>query len=115
MQRILIVDDYETLREIMQGIIRDEGYEVVAVDDQEALRILERGESFDLIISDIDMIAIRGDELVKRFKEKYPLMRALLVSGGMRPAGDRADRFLGKPFSLEVFRKTVRDTLRCNT
>jgi len=107
MQRILIVDDYETLREIMRNIVRDEGYEVVAVDDREALLILEQGESFDLIISDMDMIVIRGDELIKRFKEKHPSTRALLISGGTRPEHNEADGFLGKPFNLEVFKKTV--------
>ena len=111
MQRILIVDDYEAVLESMRRLFRDTEYEVVVVNDREALLVLERGESFDLIISDVDMIVIRGEELIKRFKAKHPAMRALLTSGGKRPECDEADGFFEKPFDFEALRDLVRNTL----
>ncbi|WP_313298303.1 hybrid sensor histidine kinase/response regulator [Pseudomonas sp.] len=63
-QRILVVDDSLTVRELQRKLLSNRGYEVaVAVDGMDGWNAL-RGEHFDLLITDIDMPRMDGIELV---------------------------------------------------
>lgn len=64
-RRILIVDDYDDMREILQVMLEMAGYEVVAVHDGvPALRLL-RQEAFDLLITDGRMVELNGVDLIR--------------------------------------------------
>lgn len=64
-KRVLVVDDYDDMREILKVMLEMAGYEVVAVNDGvPALRLL-RQESFDLLITDGRMIELSGVDLVR--------------------------------------------------
>ena len=63
--RLLIVDDEKHIREGLEKALRLEGFDVVlASDGQEALEKLE-GNGIDLIISDLKMPRVSGEELIK--------------------------------------------------
>jgi len=69
-----------------------------------AWRYIEDYESFDIIISEIDVSGLNGFELMAKFKEKSPGKKCLLMSdnpANEQPARDSgADAFLAKPVSV---------------
>ena len=74
-KRVLVVDDSLTVRELERKLLSNRGYEVaVAVDGMDAWNVL-RAESFDLVITDIDMPRMDGIELVSRIKRDARLQQ----------------------------------------
>ncbi len=74
-KRVLVVDDSLTVRELERKLLSNRGYEVaVAVDGMDAWNVL-RAESFDLVITDIDMPRMDGIELVSRIKREARLQQ----------------------------------------
>jgi len=79
--RILAIDDQRYFRELIEGLLDDEGYDVqTASSGEEALHILER-EDFDIVITDLVMPGIDGSELVRRIKERRPEQDVVMVTG----------------------------------
>ncbi len=79
--RVLAVDDQRYFRELIEGLLCDEGYEVqTASSGEEALHILER-EDFDIVLTDLVMPGIDGSELVARIKERIPDQEIVMVTG----------------------------------
>ncbi len=121
MQRILIVEDSETMRSLLASSL--EGLEPpVKISEAssgfEALRLLPR-EDFDLVVTDINMPDINGLELVSfmRGNERYRSVPLVIVS---TESSDRdrekglelgADAYLVKPFEPETLRQVVTDLL----
>jgi two-component system sensor histidine kinase and response regulator WspE len=92
-KRVLVVDDSITVRELERQLLRNHGYEVaVAVDGKEGWNMV-RAESFDLVISDVDMPRMNGLELVKAIRADQSLrnLPAIIVSYKER----EEDRLLG--------------------
>lgn len=74
-KRVLVVDDSLTVRELERKLLTKRGYDVaVAVDGMDGWNIL-REDSFDLVISDIDMPRMDGIELVTLIKRDTRLAR----------------------------------------
>ena len=79
--RILIVDDEETIRDIQSSMLSDAKYKCVqTANGKEALELLDSGEKFDLVISNIMMAPIDGIELLKTTKERYPGIPVLIAN-----------------------------------
>lgn len=82
MNKILVIDDEEDIRIVMQQVLELEGYEVsVAADGQEGLDILET-EHADLVITDVIMPGLDGVATLERIKERWPDMPVIVISGG---------------------------------
>ncbi|MGC4042932.1 MAG: response regulator [Armatimonas sp.] len=105
--RILVVDDEQPVSMIIGRVLSDEGFQVsLASNGQEALDCL-RASRFDLLLTDIYMPVLRGDELMQRALEHDPEMAVLLITAiddtscaiDCLKAG--AYDFLLKPFDLE--------------
>ena len=98
---ILCVDDNEQALSVRTFLLETRGYRVLsAMTAQEALDILERTVpgTLDLLIADLLMPGMDGNELVRRAKQMHPMLPALIVSGSVA-AYDRAlaaDAFLPK-------------------
>jgi two-component system, OmpR family, response regulator CpxR len=98
---ILCVDDNEQALSVRTFLLETRGYRVLAVQTaQEALDILERTVpgTLDLLIADLLMPGMDGNDLVRRAKQMHPMLPALIVSGSVA-AYDRAlaaDAFLPK-------------------
>jgi len=77
---ILIVDDEKDVVEVLKGSLSRKGYEVDgALSGEEALEILKKQET-DLILLDIVMPGLKGTEVAKIVKEKYPHTKIMVVT-----------------------------------
>lgn len=80
-QKILVVDDEAEMRQMIVDYLRDiENYDVSsAKDGADALVQLEK-QGFDLILSDINMPGMKGFDLFKIVREKYPSIKRVLIT-----------------------------------
>ncbi len=105
---ILIVDDEQSILEIISHLLSSQGFKVIeARNGPEALAKLNKGQ-FSIIISDQKMPEMTGIELFKKSKELYPHTVRILLSGYAdldmaKEAITHGEvyRFLSKPFALE--------------
>jgi two-component system chemotaxis response regulator CheY len=120
-KRILIVEDSATMRSLIGASLEaiDASVKIVeAKSGFEALRLLPR-ESYDLVVTDINMPDINGLELASFMKgsAKYASIPLVIVSteGSERDVekglGIGADAYLVKPFDPEALRQIVLDLL----
>jgi putative nucleotidyltransferase with HDIG domain len=116
--RILVVDDEEAIREIVSSMLATAKYETrQAHSGIEALRILESGEEFDLMLSDLMMAELDGIGLLERTKEKFPDMPVVMVTAvhdisvALAAIRNGAYDYLLKPFEREQLLATVRRAL----
>jgi len=119
-KRILIVDDDEMVLMALNELLRPEGYELHAVSSgAEALKKLDHGDDFDLLMLDVIMPEMDGYELCKRIREKenYRETPIVFLSAKSRDE-DRvqgldagANLFLSKPISPEKLLEIVSDTV----
>lgn len=121
MHRILIVEDSATMRSLLAASLEELSIPTKVVEAEsgfEALRFLPR-QTFDLVITDINMPDINGLELVAFIKgnEKYASIPLVIVSTeGSERDRDKglslgADAYLVKPFDPEDLRRIVGDLL----
>jgi CheY-like chemotaxis protein len=74
--RILVVDDEEAIREIVSSMLTFAGYSCLqAASGMEALAVLNSGEEFELMLSDLMMAELDGIGLLERTKERFPDLR----------------------------------------
>jgi CheY-like chemotaxis protein len=95
---ILSVDDNEQVLSVRKFMLETRGYRVVsATHPARALELLESG-GVDLVLSDLLMPTMDGNEMVRRMKQFAPEVPMLLVSGTVKgfERADAADSFLPK-------------------
>jgi two-component system nitrogen regulation response regulator NtrX len=104
---ILVVDDEESICRSLEGILSDEGYEVLtAKSGEEALKMIEE-EQPDLILLDIWLPGIDGIDVLKNVKQEHPQIQVIMMSGhGTIETAVKATKlgafdFIEKPLSLE--------------
>ncbi|KMQ51680.1 DNA-binding response regulator [Chitinispirillum alkaliphilum] len=78
---ILLVDDEPEIRHMIHDFLTEvEGYSVISASSgEDALELLEK-HSVDLILSDINMPAMKGFDLLKRVREKFPKIKRVLIT-----------------------------------
>ncbi len=116
--RILVVDDEETIREIVSSMLAGAHFQTrQAASGVEALSILESGDEFDLVLSDLMMAEMDGIALLERSKERYPDMPVVMVTAvhdiqvALQALRNGAYDYLLKPFEREQLLATVRRAL----
>lgn len=116
--RILIVDDEEAIREIVHSMLTISGFRCQqAGSGAEALAILESGEEFELILTDLMMSGMDGIALLERTKEKYPDVPVVMVTAvhdisvALAAIRNGAYDYLLKPFEREQLLAIVRRAL----
>ena len=116
--RILVVDDEEAIREIVASMLRSARYECrQAASGLEALALLNSGEEFELMLSDLMMPEMDGSTLLERIKERYPDLPVVMVTAvhdisvALQAIRDGAYDYLLKPFEREQLLATVRRAL----
>jgi CheY-like chemotaxis protein len=104
---VLAVDDEPGVRDLSKRILEQGGYRVLAAaDGRQALEIVNGGAAIDLLMVDLDMPIMRGEELAQRVRILRPDLRVLYVtaqSGALftdRPELTDREAFLDKPFSV---------------
>jgi PAS domain S-box-containing protein len=116
---ILVVDDEELVRSMACTTLRSQGYEVLeAKDGKDALEVLAgAAELPSLVLVDLTMPVMGGDELVPVLNRDYPRLRIIVTSGYAEaevqrgfPAGSVAG-FLQKPYTVVKLAEKVADAL----
>ena len=116
---ILVVDDEEMVRTLACRTLRRYGYEVrEAQDGNEALRVLEESPALpSLVLLDLSLPVMGGDELVPILRTKYPGLKILMSSGypeeearNLSPNGT-VTVFLQKPYTGVVLAEKVAKAL----
>jgi two-component system, cell cycle response regulator CpdR len=114
MARILLADDDETVRDLVERVLAAAGHDVrVAQDGQEALGLADSGGTFDLLVTDVHMPGIDGITLAKTLAAKQPGLKVLLLSGfpeqlqrGKAELTGRIETLM-KPCSVEDIRAKI--------
>lgn len=118
---VLLVEDAEELRRMIQDFLTARGHEVVACATAEvALKWARTHDRYlDLVICDLTLPDLPGDMLVEQLREQRPETRAIFMSGQLgigdavlSPPGTEPPFCLEKPFSLNQLAAAVADTLR---
>ena len=116
--RILVVDDEEPIREIVTSMLTTANYQCKqAGSGLEALALLDSGEEFELMLSDLMMAELDGIGLLERTKERYPDMPVVMVTAvhdisvALAAIRNGAYDYLLKPFEREQLLNTVRRAL----
>jgi CheY-like chemotaxis protein len=121
-KKILVVDDSESFRfvlvDYLKGTVCKEtgNCEILeASDGREGLAIF-RKENPQLVITDLGLPRIRGEEVIRAIKKDKPETKIIAMSGKhdlqsvAKAAG--CDEFFGKPFDLPQFKKAVEKLLK---
>jgi DNA-binding response OmpR family regulator len=110
MARILVIEDEDEVRGMLQRVLERAGYEVaVAPDGDEGIRLFRENPA-DLIITDMIMPKKGGMETILDLRSEYPDVKIVAMSGGGRlgpepyleiAEGFGAVRIFSKPFRIE--------------
>ncbi|HEX2764266.1 MAG TPA: response regulator [Allosphingosinicella sp.] len=102
--KVLLVEDEPLVLHSTADLLRDDGYEVLEASGcEEALALLQAEPETRVLVTDLNL-SCPGDgvTLAKLVAEKYPDIRLVLVSGGLRPARDdypERATFFTKPYA----------------
>jgi two-component system cell cycle sensor histidine kinase/response regulator CckA len=117
-ERVLLVEDDQAAREGLSAILEMLGYSVVAVGAGEEAVGIDEQVPFPVVLTDFMLPGIQGIEVVRRLRERWPGMKAILMSGyaapGLIDAAVAANevRFLQKPFDMADLARTLRAVLQ---
>ena len=114
-KRVLIAEDDDRTRELYHAIL-DDLYDVIDVPDgAPALGLIDAGERFDLLITDMKMVRMNGDELIEALRARGFSSPIILVTGFITPRHaevlGRSARIVIKPLHIEEFTDLVRSCL----
>lgn len=121
MQKILIVDDDQTIRDLFQRSLKNEGYEVLAAKSgEECLSILEKEEpnTIKLVFLDLRMEGIAGENTFERIKEIQKDLPVFIITGygtypeKLRLYEKKIDRYISKPFNMEFIKMLIRNKMK---
>jgi two-component system cell cycle sensor histidine kinase/response regulator CckA len=79
---VLVVDDEEPIRQFVDRVMRDAGYETAqAPNGAEALEVASKLPVLDMLITDVMMPQMLGDELARRLRQRQPDLKVLYLTG----------------------------------
>jgi two-component system cell cycle sensor histidine kinase/response regulator CckA len=110
----LIVDDEESVRKFVERVLRDAGYQTAtAGDGPEAIEVAQKLGVLDVLVTDVMMPQMGGDELGRRLRQADPSLKILYLTG----YSDRLfkekvtlwedEAFLDKPCSVKSLTQAV--------
>jgi DNA-binding NtrC family response regulator len=109
---LLVVDDESVIRDFLYEIFCDTYDVTLVTDGDEAIDCLKQ-RSFDLIITDLKMQRISGEEVVRFASQHRPECKVIVISGysslyaASQSVSHGASGFLSKPFSIKQLMQTV--------
>jgi two-component system, cell cycle sensor histidine kinase and response regulator CckA len=111
---VLVVDDEAPIRQMEMRILQAGGYRAVeAASGPEAIRMLDEGVALDLLIADLEMPELSGEEMVRRIHAARPNLKVLYVTGNIGRLLDaqsiiwEGEAFLDKPFTANGLLEAV--------
>ncbi len=117
MAKILVVDDDQGMREMMEIMLQKEGYDVTSIG--EPLKAIElcRKKDFDLVITDLKMPKVNGIEFLKTIKDQKPETIVILITAyasgetAINAMKEGAYDYVEKGNSVDELKKVVRSAL----
>ena len=115
--RVLVVDDEQSMRDLLAIMLRQAGYDVSVADGGEAAIERLKAESFDLILTDLRMRKVDGLTVLKAAKEHAPRTVVLVVTAyastetAVEAMKLGAYDYITKPFKLDELKVTVANAL----
>jgi len=117
MEKILVVDDEQSLQEVLSIMLKRAGYAVTAVSDgEEAIEQLQK-EIFDLVITDLRMPKVDGMEVLRAVKSASPETVVLIITAfatadsAVEAMKQGAYDYLTKPFQVDEVQLIIRNAL----
>ena len=112
-EKILVVDDEDYHRELMEKLLERLGYQAVVADSAEQAFSLLQGQQFPLIITDLIMLEMDGVEFCRRIRETDAKTVVIALTGHadlydlekLKEAG--FDNHLSKPFKIDVIKQAI--------
>lgn len=112
---VLVVDDEEGVRMLARRILESAGYQVIeGANGAEGVTMVEANPQVDLLMADLDMPVMRGEDMAVRIRAIRPTLRCLYVTAHIdalmdeRPLLWDGEAFLEKPFSRASLIEAVR-------
>ncbi len=117
-KNVLVVDDEVGVAKLMVRFLCEDGLDAVAADNPKAAMDLAKNDSYDLIITDVDMGEVKGTDVFNAARSAHPNIPVIFVTGNILkpslskdlPAYDAP--VITKPFLRTEFLRVVRFTLR---
>jgi len=116
--RILIVDDEEVLRDVLETVLRREGFDVaLAASGEEALSVLDVDDAIDLVILDVMLPGISGIDTLRAVRIANPTLPVIVITafssidGAIEAMKHGAFHYIPKPFKNEEVILTVNKAL----
>jgi two-component system, cell cycle sensor histidine kinase and response regulator CckA len=118
---ILLVEDEDAVRMFSARALREKGYRVLeAPSGEAALELINRGEKFDILVTDVVMPKMDGPTLSKKIRDLHPEAKTIFISGYTEDTFrknldyDAKIHFLPKPFTLKDLASKVKEVLTVN-
>lgn len=116
-EKLLIVEDEDTLCESLERVFLKEGYEVDIAGSAESAFDLLEVNSYDLIITDIILPGISGIELIEKYKKRNPEQKVIIMTAyasletAVEAIKAGACDFIIKPLMHDEMKRVVRKAL----
>jgi PAS domain S-box-containing protein len=118
-ETVLLVEDEESVRQLVKETLERKGYRVLEAENGEAgLTVAaQHQQQIDLVITDVVMPHLGGQELAQRLRASRPEIKVLYLSGYTEDAVvgegtvESGKAFLQKPFTLQSLARKVREVL----
>lgn len=117
-KNLLIVDDEESIRNLLKRILEKEGYHCIPAADAEEASLFLAEHPVDLVISDINMPGRSGIQLLEEIRREYPTIGTIIITGNRDQEIVEAAISIGaygyllKPFQKDQVVVSVKDALR---
>jgi len=115
---ILVIDDEEVLQDVLTSLIRREGHSTSSArTGEEGLRLLDREENIDLVVLDLMLPGMSGQEVLKQIRKNYPDVIVVVITayssieGAIEAMREGAFHYIPKPFKNDEVLLTVRKGL----
>jgi len=116
--KVLIVDDEEVLRDVLETVLRREGFDVIlAASGEEALSVLDGDADVDLVILDVMLPGISGIDTLRAIRISNPQLPVIVITafssidGAIEAMKHGAFHYIPKPFKNEEVILTVNKAL----
>jgi DNA-binding NtrC family response regulator len=117
MAKILVIDDEQGIRDLLDTLLSRKGFDVTLADSgQKALDAVRR-ERFDVLVLDLKMPGMDGLTVLQQIRSLYPTQQVIVLTGGGNPETERQVRALGvseyveKEFSLHLLGDAIKRQL----
>ena len=120
MSRILIVEDEKSMRDLLELMLRKQGYTVTTVDSAVAAKgLLESDAVFDLVVSDVSMPGgLSGLDLLRETRRLAPETAVVIMTAygtkqtAIEALNDGASYYVEKPFDIDEMKVVIGKTLK---